>query len=81
VSEQSTSPAPSEPAPRAQTPRNPNLATIIVGLFFLVIGVWYFLDTTLALAMPQISWGDLWPLILIVLGGVILFRAAADRRS
>jgi hypothetical protein len=56
------------------------LANFVVGLVFLVIGIWYFLDTTLGLTMPDIEWGDLWPILLIVIGGVILYRAAVDRR-
>ena len=43
--------------------------------------VWYFLDDTLALQMPDISWGSLWPVFLIVLGAVIIWRAALDRKS
>jgi hypothetical protein len=37
------------------------------------------MDQTLGLTMPHIRWGDLWPILLILLGGVILFRAATDR--
>jgi hypothetical protein len=77
---------PPEPAPAPPSAWQPpsrrasNLPPIIVGLIILGIGVWYFLDTTLGLAMPRISWGDLWPLLLIGVGGLILFRAATDRR-
>jgi len=59
--------------------RGSNVATIVVGLVFLVIGIWYFLDTTLGLTMPDIEWGNIWPIVLIVLGGVIVIRAATDR--
>jgi hypothetical protein len=30
--------------------------------------------------MPRINWSDLWPIFLIVIGGLILYRSAADRR-
>jgi hypothetical protein len=30
--------------------------------------------------VPNIAWRDLWPIILIAIGAVILFRAASDRR-
>ena len=59
--------------------RGSNVATILVGLVFLVIGIWYFLDTTLGLTMPDIEWDNIWPILLIVIGGVIVFRAATDR--
>ena len=59
--------------------RDSNIASIIVGLVLLVIGIWYFLDQTLGFQMPNISWGDLWPIVLIAIGGVILYRSATDR--
>jgi hypothetical protein len=70
---------PSTPPQRRR--RDASLSAIIVGLVFLGIGIWYFLDTTLGLTMPDISWDALWPILLIGLGGLILFRAAADRRT
>ena len=78
----SSSPPPSRPwqAPETPKPRDLTLANSVVGLVFLVIGIWYFLDTTLGLTMPDIAWGDLWPILLIVIGGAILYRAAVDRR-
>jgi cell wall-active antibiotic response 4TMS protein YvqF len=79
--------APNPPPPASPPPwqppqgrRGPDVAPIIVGLVILAVGIWYFLDTTLGLQMPNIEWRDLWPVILIVIGGVILFRAASDRR-
>jgi hypothetical protein len=77
-----TDPAPPPPPTPWQQPpkqRNSNVATILVGLVFLIIGVWYFLDTTLGLTMPDIEWDNLWPILLIAIGGVIVFRAATDR--
>ena len=73
-----TSPSPPPPwQPPKQ--RGRNVASIIVGLVFLAIGIWYFLDTTLGLTMPDIEWDNIWPIVLIVIGGVIVFRAATDR--
>ena len=46
---------------------------------FLGIGIWFFLDTTLGLTMPDVDWDNIWPILLIVIGGVIVFRAATDR--
>ena len=75
-----TDPAPPPPGWNAPRKRDPNLATIVVGSVFLAIGLWYFLDETLGFQMPDISWGSLWPVLLIVIGGLILWRAASDRR-
>ena len=75
------SPPPTQPWQPPQPPkqRGTNVASILVGLVFLGIGTWYFLDTTLGLTMPDIEWDNIWPIILIVIGGVIVVRAAADR--
>ena len=72
-------PPPPKDAWRPPKSRDSNVAPIVVGLVFLAIGIWYFLDQTLGLTMPRIRWDDLWPVILIVIGGVILFRSVADR--
>ena len=78
-----SSPPPASPSapPPWQPPRQRgrNVASIVVGLVFLAIGIWYFLDTTLGLTMPDIEWDNIWPIILIIIGGVIVFRAATDR--
>jgi hypothetical protein len=59
--------------------RGPGLGAIVVGLGLVAIGIWYFLDRTLGIAMPEIRWGSLWPLLLIVLGLVIVVRALGRR--
>ena len=52
-----------------------------VGLLLLAIGLWFFAERTLGLDMPDIRWSQLWPVILIVIGVVILFGAVRrDRR-
>ena len=75
------SPPPTQPWQPPQPPkqRGTNVASILVGLVFLGIGIWYFLDTTLGLTMPDIEWDNIWPILLIVIGGVIGVRAATDR--
>ncbi len=55
--------------------RGPQLVSIIVGLILVLVGVYYFLDRTLGIAMPPIAWGSLWPVLLILLGGLILLRS------
>ena len=74
-------PPPSSPSSAWRPPKQSgaNVASIVVGLVILLIGVWYFLDQTLGIQMPRISWGDLWPIFLIILGGVILYRSAVSR--
>jgi len=67
------------PRDRTRRDRRPSTASIVFGLIILGIGVYYFLDRTLGIAMPAIRWGSLWPVLLILLGGLILFRSV-DRR-
>jgi hypothetical protein len=55
------------------------MAAIIFGLIVLAIGVYYFLDRTLGVAMPAIHWGNLWPVLLILLGAVIVIRSLVRR--
>ena len=70
---------PGHPAWRPPRGRDGQFGTIVVGLFFLVLGVWFFLEQTLGIAMPDISWSAIWPVVLIVLGAVILVRSVANR--
>jgi len=67
--------------PRDQDRREPRagVGTLVLGLIILAVGVYYLLDRTLGIAMPRIQWGSLWPVLLIVLGGLILFRAIERR--
>jgi hypothetical protein len=46
--------------------------SIIVGLILLVVGLWFLAEVTLDLDLPPLDLGQLWPLILIVIGGWIL---------
>ena len=55
--------------------RRPSTFAIVVGLIFIAVGLYYFLDRTLGIALPRIQWSSVWPVILIVLGGLILVRS------
>jgi hypothetical protein len=65
--------------------RDPNvrsgvdLAARLWGLVLLGFGVWFFLEFTLGYDLPRVPWADLWPLALILLGGLIVLRGAARR--
>lgn len=59
--------------------RETNIASMAVGIILLAVGAWYLLDQTLGIQMPRIDWGDFWPIILIVIGGIMLYRAATGR--
>lgn len=57
----------------------PSLFSLLVGLIFIGIGAYYFLDRTLGIAMPRIHWSSLWPVGLIVIGVLILVRSIQRR--
>ena len=47
-------------------------ASLILGLILVAIGLWFFAQYTLGLDLPAVRWSQLWPLILILIGGWIL---------
>jgi hypothetical protein len=74
---------PAEPSPpdrgvdwRPPRSRESNVASMVVGLILLAIGVWYLLDQTLGIRMPRIDWSDIWPIFLIGIGAIVLIRSA-----
>jgi hypothetical protein len=59
--------------------RGPNIATVVIGLVLVAIGLYYLLDVTLGVDLPPIRWGSVWPIILIVIGGLVILRASSRR--
>jgi hypothetical protein len=49
------------------------------GLVVLGVGIWFLADVTLGLNMPVIAWREVWPVGLILLGVLIVFRGMARR--
>lgn len=60
--------------PRPREAR-PNVVALLVGFAFIAFGLWFFLDRTLGVALPAIRWGSIWPIALIVIGGIVLLRS------
>jgi hypothetical protein len=52
---------------------------VVWGLILVAVGGWFFLDQTLGWDMPAIDWGDLWPVILILIGAVVIFQGLGRR--
>lgn len=57
--------------------RNLDVGALILGLIILGIGVYYFLQRTLGLSMPDLDWDKVWPLLVIALGVGMLYSAWA----
>jgi uncharacterized integral membrane protein len=79
---QATPPPPPATPPSAWRPpasdsgRN---ASLIFGAVILILGVWFFATNTLGLDLPDLDWGQLWPLILIAIGAWIVLTAMRQR--
>jgi hypothetical protein len=54
-------------------------AARVWGLVLLAVGLWFFAAFTLRINLPTVAWADLWPLILILFGGLIVVRGLARR--
>jgi uncharacterized integral membrane protein len=78
-----TASAPPPPATPGWTPprgAEPRWPAIVFGVILIVVGLWFFAEVTLGLDLPTIRWGQLWPLILIVVGGLILYGSRIARK-
>jgi hypothetical protein len=86
-------PQPSPPPPEAAQPPPPQTtwkprptdtgrsASLVFGVLFLIIGGWFFATTTLGLDLPDLDWGQFWPVILIVIGLAVVLRSLDRARS
>lgn len=54
---------------------------LILGVILLMVGIYYLLQRTLGLDIPDLNWDQLWPLLLILLGGAILYGAVTRRNG
>ncbi|HXG39908.1 MAG TPA: DUF5668 domain-containing protein [Candidatus Limnocylindrales bacterium] len=71
--------SPPEPSPASQR-RSPDRDwSIAGGLILVLVGVYFFLDETLGLNLP--SFGELWPILVIVVGAWLIVRALARREA
>jgi hypothetical protein len=57
-----------------------DVAGRVWGLLLIAFGLWFFADVTLGMNMPAVAWRDLWPLLLIVIGAIIVLRGMTRRR-
>ena len=71
---------PPQPAWRPQPADHGRTASVIFGVIILLVGLWFFASQTLGLDLPDIEWGQLWPLILIGIGAWIVLGATRRTR-
>lgn len=85
-------PAPPPPAPPASTggwdndryagrPRRHGADSMALfwGILLLAVGIWFFLRETLGISLPSIRWDAIWPIILIGIGVLVVFRGLRNR--
>jgi hypothetical protein len=65
--------------PRPRPSRGPSLGAIVFGGLILLAGVWFFLERTLGIELPDLRWSAVGPVLLIALGGFIVLRALGRR--
>lgn len=56
-----------------------DVAARLWGLVLLGLGLWFLAETTFGYDLPSLPWRDLWPLALVLLGGLIVLRGASRR--
>ncbi len=54
--------------------RSVDVGAVIVGLIILGVGGWFLLEN-FGIAMPEVNWDMIWPLIIIAIGVGVLWRA------
>lgn len=55
------------------------LGAVVFGLIIIGIGIYYLLTNTFGFELPELDWNLLWPVLIIGLGIVVLYRATRDR--
>jgi NADH:ubiquinone oxidoreductase subunit 4 (subunit M) len=52
-----------------------DMGAVVLGAIILFAGAYYFLRNTLGFNLDELDWDPIWPILVIVLGGSILYRA------
>jgi hypothetical protein len=53
--------------------RRRDVGGLVFGGILLAVGIYYLLQRTLGIDIPELNWDQLWPLALILLGGAVLY--------
>ena len=54
---------------------------LVIGGILLLVGIYYLFQQTLGFDIPDLNWNQIWPLILIVIGGLVLYGAWSRSRE
>ena len=72
-------PPPTQPDWRPPPHDGGRNASFVFGVIILLVGLWFFATKTLGLDLPRLDWGQLWPIVLIAIGGLIVLNAMQRR--
>ena len=64
-----------------QSSRRTGVGTIVIGLILVVLGGYYVLRNTLGIELPQLDSNQVLPVIAVVVGFALLYRAWSDRSA
>ena len=81
ATDQAPAPPAAPPPPPWRPPPNDSgrNASLVFGVIILLVGLWFFATHTLGLDLPRLDWDQLWPVALIVLGGLIVLNVVQHR--
>ena len=63
------------------TTRRIDIGGIVFGLIVLGVGLWFLLENTFAVTLPELDWDKIWPVLVIVLGVAIVLGAWTRRET
>lgn len=72
-------PQPTRPEWRPPQHDSGRNASVVFGVIILLVGLWFFATQTLGIDLPRLDWGQLWPIVLIAIGALIVLNAMQRR--
>ena len=61
--------------------RRRDVGGLVFGGILLAVGIYYLLQRTLGLDIPDLDWDQIWPIAVIVLGISVVAKAVQSRGS
>lgn len=54
---------------------------LVFGVIVLLVGGYFLLRNTFGLSIPDINWDQVWPVAILLLGVLIIYRAMSSNRK
>jgi uncharacterized membrane protein len=61
--------------------RRREVGGLVFGAIVLLFGIYFLFRETLGVDLPELDWDQIWPILLIALGGVIVYENWVRRRE